>query len=133
MTTVLLEVTSDVAKEWDIEESGCNQEQEGAGEDKDGEKRRESEGRGNDSVSSEVFGDVKPFTLVVLLRLVDSIQCQSVNGLTGSIGQKDALPTLECEENEESDAVATFRRFPNMIEETEVIVRPCRRQDPSES
>jgi hypothetical protein len=54
--------------------------------------------------------------------MVDSIQRQSVDGLTGSVGQKYALPTLEAEENEEGDAVTAFRRFPNVIKETEVIV-----------
>lgn len=109
MTTVLLKVASDVAKERNVEEGGRNQKQEGTGEDEDGEKRRECEGRGNDGISPEVLGEVVPFTPVVLLRLVDSIQGQSVDGLTRSVGQKNTLPTLECEENKESDAVTTFR------------------------
>lgn len=74
MTAILLKVASDVAQERNIEEGGRDQKQERAGEDKDGEKRRECEGRGNDGVSPEVLGEVVPFTPVVLLRLIDSIQ-----------------------------------------------------------
>ena len=122
VTAVLLKVASDVAKERNVEKCGRNQKQEGAGEDKGGEKCRECEGGGNDSISPEVFGEVVPFTPVVLLRLVDSVQGQSINGLARPIGQKNTFPALKCEENKESDAVTAFRRFPNVIEETEVIV-----------
>jgi len=73
VTAVLLEVTSNVAQERDIKKGCRDQKQERAGEDKDSEEGRESEGRGNDSVPPEVFGDVVPFALVVLLRHVDSI------------------------------------------------------------
>jgi hypothetical protein len=108
VTAVLLKVTSDVAKEWNVKEGSQNQKQEGTSEDKNSEKRRECEGRGDDSIAPEVLGDVVPFTDVVLLRLVDGVQSESVNGLTRSVGQKNALPTLEGEENKEGDAVAAF-------------------------
>ena len=122
MATILLEVTSNVTQERDIEKGGRNQKQEGSGKDKDSEEGRECEGRGDNSIASEVLGDVVPFTPVVLLGHVDSIQRQSVDRLAGSVGQKYTLPTLEGEENEEGDAVTAFRRFPNVIKETEVIV-----------
>jgi len=122
VATILLEVPSDVTQERDIKKGGRNQKQQGASKDKDGKEGRECEGRGDDSVAPEVLGKVVPFTLVVLLGHVNSIQCQSVDGLTGSVRQKYALPTLECEENEEGDAVTAFRGFPNVVKETEVIV-----------
>ena len=122
MATILLEVTSNVAQERDIKKGGHNQKQEGTGKYKDSEEGRECEGRGDDSIAPEVLGEVVPFTLVVPLGHVDSIQRQSVDGLTRSVGQKYTLPTLEGEENEEGDAVTAFRRFPDVIKETEVIV-----------
>ena len=62
-----------MTQERNIEKGRCNQKQERAGEDKDSEEGRECEGRGDDSVPPEVFGDVEPFALVVLLRHVNSI------------------------------------------------------------
>jgi len=122
VAAILLKVASNVAQERDIKKGGHNQKQEGTDKDKDSEEGRECEGRGDDSISPEVLGDVVPITLVVLLGHVDSIQRQSVDGLTGAVGQKYTFPTLEGEENEEGDAVTAFRRFPNVIKETEVIV-----------
>lgn len=122
MAAVLLKITSDVAQERDIKKGGHNQKQEGTSKDEDSEKCRECEGRGNERISPEVFGEVVPFTLGSLLGLVNSIQGQSVDGLTRSVGQKNTLPTLEGEENEEGDAVTTFSRLPNVIKETEMIV-----------
>jgi len=122
VAAVLLKVPSDVAQERDIKKGGRNQKQEGTSKDEDSEKCRECEGRGNDIISPEVFGDVVPFTIVALLGLVNSIQGQGVDGLTRSIGQKNTLPTLEGEENEEGDAVTTFSRLPNVIKEAEVSV-----------
>ena len=108
VTAVLLKVTSDVTKEWNVKEGSQNQKQEGTSEDEDSAKCRECEGRGDDSIAPEVLCDVVPFTDVVLLRLVDGVQSESVNGLTRPVGQKNALPTLEGEENKEGDTVATF-------------------------
>ena len=122
MATILLEVALDVTQEGDIKEGGRNQKQEGASKDKDGKESRECEGRGDDSVSPEVFGEVVPFALVVLLGHVNSVQRQSVDGLTGSVRQEYTFPALECEENKEGDAVTAFRGLPNVIKETEVIV-----------
>jgi hypothetical protein len=109
VAAVLLEVTLDVAQERNIKEGGRNQEQEGASEDEDSEKRGERKSRGDDSVAPEVLGNVVPFTLVTLLGLVNSIQGQGVDRLTGSVGQKDTLPTLEGEEHEEGNTVSAFR------------------------
>jgi len=122
VATILLEVASDVTQERDIKKGGRNQKQEGASKDKDGKESRECEGRGDDSVAPEVFGEVVPFTFVAPLGHVNSIQRQSVDGLTGSVRQEYTLPTLEREENEEGDAVTAFRGFPNVIKETEVVV-----------
>ena len=122
VAAVLLKITADVAQERDIKKGGRNQKQEGTSEDEDSEKCRECEGGGDDGISPEVFGEVVPITLVALLRLVDSIQGQSVDGLTRAVGQKNTLPTLESEENEEGDAVTAFRGFPNVVKEAEVIV-----------
>jgi hypothetical protein len=67
VTTVLLKVASDVAQERDIKKGGRNQKQEGTSKDKDSEKGRECEGRGDDSIAPEVLGEVVPFTPVILL------------------------------------------------------------------
>ena len=111
-----------MAQERDVKEGGRNQKQEGTSENKDSKEGRECEGSGNDSVASEVLGEVEPFALVILLRQIDSVQGQSVDRLTGSVRQKHTFPTLEGKENEEGDAVTTFGRLSNMIKEAEVIV-----------
>ena len=109
MAAVFLQVTPDVAKEWDIKEGGPNQKQEGTGEDKDSKKCGEREGSGDKCIASEVLGEVVPITLAELLGLEDCVQGQGVDRLTRPIGQKNALPALEGEENEEGNAVSTFR------------------------
>ena len=118
-----LEVTLDVGKQRNVADTSDDEHQEGDGEDEHGEGRGHRKGRG-DEVTVEVLRDIIPVALL-LLGEIERIQGQRVDRLTRTVGEKKPLPALEGEEDEEREVVNALGGGGDVVEEAEMVVRPC--------
>ena len=92
-----LEVTLDVHQERNIADAGDDKHEQRDGEDGHGECRRHRESGGN-VVAIEVLADIVPFT-VILLREVEGVEGQSVDGLARSVSEEKPFPAYGDRQN----------------------------------
>ena len=118
-----LEVTLNVGKQRNIADTSDDEHQEGDGEDEHGESRGHRKGR-CDEVTVEVLRDIIPVALL-LLGEIERIQGQRVDRLTRTVGEEKPLPALEGEEDEERKVVNSLGGGGDVVEEAEMVVRPC--------
>ena len=88
-----LQISFDVAKEWDIAYTRDDEQEHGTGEDEDGEEGRYREGGRDQIIPYEVFPEVVPRSPVIFLRQVNGKQGQGVDDLTWTISEEETLPT----------------------------------------
>jgi hypothetical protein len=88
-----LQITLNVAKEWDIAYTRDDEQEHGAGEDDDGEEGRDCESSCDQIIPCEVFPEVVPRRPVISFRQVNGKQSQGVDDLTRTIGKEKTLPT----------------------------------------
>ena len=119
--TQYLEVSLDVRQKGNVAETGNDEHQERDSENEDGESRRHSKGR-SEEVAIEVLLDIPPSIALVLFGEVERVQCQGIDGLTRTVGEEQALPALESEEDEESKVVNALGGGRNVVEEAEMVV-----------
>jgi len=108
VAAVFLQVPLDITEEGDVA-YGRNYEQEkGAREYDDSEESGDCESGCDQVIPRKILLKVIPSSLI-LSRQIDGIESQAIDDLTGSISEKQTLPTLEGEEDEESEVVRLSR------------------------
>lgn len=120
-----LEVTLDMNQKGDVKYTGNEQREEGASSNDHGEERRDLETAGNDGVALEVLLNVPPRPGIGPLGQVDGVERECVDSLTRSVGEKQAFPALEGEEDEEGKVIGALGRGRDVVKEAEVRVGAC--------
>jgi len=123
VTAIFLEVSLDITEERDVAYSRGYEKEKGTGKDEDGKEGRDRESGCDHIVPREIFLQVVPRRLVILLCQIDGKQSQSIDNLTRAISEEQTLPTFEREENEESKIIRYLRRLLNMVKKkTEMVI-----------
>jgi len=123
VTTILLQVPSDIAQQGDVANSSHDEDEEGTGKDDDGGGSCDYEGgSGQAVIVLEVLCNIVPGTRLFFLGNENRVESEGVDGLTGCVSQEKTFPTLEDEEDKESKVVAYLCRVANVVKEAKMVV-----------